>query len=94
MVQTFCRRYRLSFRKKRHTADKLPAHSQRAIEIFHAKLLRGGTFSLSDRANMDQTPLPFVMDDGKTYNRTGAKEVWCASGASGLPVHRTAYNFC
>ena len=33
---------------------------------------------------MDQTPLPFVMDVGKSYNRAGAKEVWCERGASGL----------
>ena len=35
-------------------------------------------------ANMDQTPLPFVMGDGKTYNQTGSKEIWCTSGSSGL----------
>ena len=34
-------------------------------------------------ANMDQTPLPFVMDDGKTYADKGISEVWCVHG-SGL----------
>ena len=29
---------------------------------------------------MDQTRLPLVLDDGKTYDASGAKEVWCASG--------------
>ena len=24
------------------------------------------------------------MDDGKTYNQTGLKDIWCASGSSGL----------
>ena len=33
---------------------------------------------------MDQTPLPFVLDDNKTYDKVGAKEVWIASGQSGL----------
>ena len=33
---------------------------------------------------MDQTPLPFVMDDNKTYESKGAEEVWCVTGASGL----------
>ena len=33
---------------------------------------------------MDQTPLPFVMDDNRTYEKTGASEVWIASGQSGL----------
>ena len=55
--------------------------------MFHEKLFRKrrrGTFSLADIANMDQTPLPFVMDDSKTYDQTGSKEIWCASGSSGL----------
>ena len=55
--------------------------------MFHGKLLRErwrGTFSLADIANMDQALLPFVMDDGKTYNQTGSKEILCASGSSGL----------
>ena len=83
----FCRRYRISFRRKAHTAQKSSAELKNAIEMFHGKLLRerrSGTFSLVDIANMDQTPLPFVMDDGKTYNQTGSKEIWCASGSSGL----------
>ena len=33
---------------------------------------------------MDQTPLPFVLDDGKTYADKGSSEVWCVSGSSGL----------
>ena len=33
---------------------------------------------------MDQTPLPFVLDDGKNYDKKGVKEVWAQSGQSGL----------
>ena len=33
---------------------------------------------------MDQTPLPFVMDDNITYIKTCADEVWIASDQSGL----------
>ena len=33
---------------------------------------------------MDQTPLPFVLDNGKTYADKGSIEVWCISGSSGL----------
>ena len=33
---------------------------------------------------MDQTQLPFVLDDGKTYADKGSSEVWCVSGSSGL----------
>ena len=33
---------------------------------------------------MDQTPLPFVLDDNRTYDTVGAKEIWVRSGQSGL----------
>ena len=37
---------------------------------------------------MDQTTLPFVLDDNKTYDKKGAAEVWIASGQSGLEKHQ------
>ena len=83
----FCRRNRISLRRKTHTAQKSSGTLKDAIQKFHAKLLRErirGTFQLGDIANMDQTPLPFVLDDGRTYDTTGAEEVWCSSGPSGL----------
>ena len=70
MVLWVCRHHRISLRRKTHTAQKSPAELKNV--------------SLADIANMDQTPLLFVMDDGKTYNQTGSKEIWCASGSSGL----------
>ena len=33
---------------------------------------------------MDQTPLPFVLEDNRTYDSVGAKEIWVRSGQSGL----------
>lgn len=42
------------------------------------------TFTLKDLDNMDQTPLPFVIDDNRTYEETGVDEVWIASGQLGL----------
>ena len=39
-----------------------------------------GNFKASDLANMDQTPFPFVLDDGKTYDKNGVKEIWAQSG--------------
>ena len=29
-------------------------------------------------------PLPFVLDDNRTYDTVGAKEIWVCSGQSGL----------
>ena len=39
-------------------------------------------FTLKNLGNMDQTPLPFVMDDSRTYEKPNA--VWIAIGQSGL----------
>ena len=97
--QAFRRRYRVSLRRKTHAAQKSPAALRSAIENFHAKLLRErkrGNYALKDLGNMDQTPLPFVMDDNRTYEKTGASEVWIASGQSGLEkrqctVHLTIF---
>ena len=33
---------------------------------------------------MDQTPLPFVLDNETTYADKGSSEVWCVLGSSGL----------
>ena len=48
------------------------------------RLKNTGNFKASDLATMDQTPLPFVLDDGKTYDKKGGKEVWEQNGQSGL----------
>ena len=58
-----------------------------AIEKFQAKSLqerKRGTFTLKDLGNMGKTSLNFVMDDNKTYEKTGPDEVWIASGQPGL----------
>ena len=47
-------------------------------------VLRVGKYDLCDLANMDQTPLPFISDDGTTYEHQGSKDVCCKSSAPGL----------
>ena len=83
----FCKRKNISLRKTTIAAQHAPVNLCATISKFHVKLLRvrrRGNFQLGDIANMDQTPLPFVSDDGKTYDNAGSKEVWSASAASGL----------
>ena len=43
-----------------------------------------GDYQDGDIANIDQKSLPFILDDGKTYDIKGVKEVWAQSGQSGL----------
>ena len=83
----FCRRYGVALRRKTHTAQTDPKQLAPAITKFHSKLLRvrrRGVYQTKGFANMAQTPLPFVLDDEKTYADKGSNEVWCVSGSSGL----------
>ena len=86
LQERFQNRYIISLKRKTHCSQKPPTALEAAIKKFHSSLLRlrnTGNFKASDLANMDQTLLPFVLDDGKTYDKKGAKEVWAQSGQSG-----------
>ena len=83
----FCRRYGVALRRKTHTVQKAPEQLRNTITKFHSKILcerKRGKYEDCDIANMYQTSLPFVLDDGKSYDSTGAKEVWCSNASSGL----------
>ena len=57
-------------RRKTHAAQTDPKQLATAIAKFHSKLLRVRrrcVYQTKDIANIDQTPLPFVLDDGKSY---------------------------
>ena len=73
-------------RRKTYCSQKPPTELEPAIKKFNSSLLRlriTGNFKASDLANMNQTALPFVLDDGKSYDKEGVKEVWAQSGQSG-----------
>ena len=83
----FCKRKGLSLRRKTHFAQKTPDEVSSVITSFHRSLLqvrKRGTYQLKGIANMDQTPLPFILTDNKTYETTGSQDVFCISGRSGL----------
>ena len=71
----FCRRYGVALRRKTHAAQTNPKQLAPAITKF---------YQTKDIVNMVETPLSFVLDDGKTYADKGSSEVWCVSGSSGL----------
>ena len=80
-------RFNQSFRRATHVAQKAPEALSNTIAGFHRRLhdvRESGVFAAADIGNMDQTPLPFILDDGTTYNQRGEKEIWCVSGPSGL----------
>ena len=72
----FCRRFKVSLRRETHTAQKVPAELEFILRKFHKHLLRvrkRGKYELADIANMGQTGLSFITDDGKTYETTNSK---------------------
>ena len=70
-------------RRKIDCSQKPPTALESAIMKLHSPLLRlrnTGNFKTSDLANMDQTPLPFVLDGGKSYDKKDMKEAWTQNG--------------
>ena len=70
-----------------HCAQKDPQSFSYLIPEFHLKVLRTrrrGTYQVKDIANMNQGPLPVVMNDGKMHADKGSPEVRCATHGSGL----------
>ena len=43
---------------------------------------------------MDQVPLPFVVDQGTTYDSRGNKQVWVAQPSSGLDKMQATLQLC
>ena len=67
--ERFQKRYNISLGRKTHYLSRLQS---------------GGDYQDGDIANMHQTPLSFLLDDEKTFDIKGVKEVWEQSGQSGL----------
>ena len=66
-------------------AREEPERKLQLAHEFHASIIAAGEFSPEKIGNMDQTPLPFDLNSGKTYADKGSKTVWCRSvGGSGL----------
>ena len=85
----FFRLYGVVLRRKTHAAQADPKQLAPEITKFHSKLLRvhrHSVYQTKDIANMDQTPLPSLLDDRKTYVDKGSSEVWCVPGTSGLDM--------
>ena len=53
-----------------------------------------GRWLPQNRYNVDQVPLPFVVDQEKTYDLKGAAQVWVAQPASGLDKRQATLQLC
>ena len=53
-----------------------------------------GRWTPKNRYNIDQVPLPFVVDQEKTYDVTGNKQVWVSQPSSGLDKRQATLQLC
>ena len=53
-----------------------------------------GRWTPENRYNVDQVPLPFVVDQGTTYDSRGNKQVWVAQPSSGLDKRQATLQLC
>ena len=90
-VLIIARRFKIAVQRKTHTAKIASKDLAPAISKFHATSLsvhRRENFKLKHIANMDQTLLPFALDDWTFYQDKDIKEVCCVSAASRLEKHQ------
>ena len=81
----FMERRRLSLHVTTNRAQVDPDQKLESVRLFHQAIRAAGEFPKSAIANMDQTPMPFDLNSGKTYAEKGSKSVWYRSvGGSGM----------
>ena len=56
--------------------------------------MKYGRWTPKNRYNIDQVPLPFVVDREKTYDVTGNKQVWVSQPSSGLDKRQATLQLC
>ena len=93
----FCDRMSLVLRLKTNKKQHSAAARQPAVEDFHSALRlflatnggrqkhpKWGRFKRTARYNVDQVPMPFVIDLKSTYEEKGKDEVWIRQNQAGL----------
>ena len=53
-----------------------------------------GRWTPGNRYNVHQVPLPFVIDQGATYDAAGNKQVWVSQTSSGLDKRQATLQHC
>lgn len=108
--QRFKKRHNISFRrrsnKKKDSADDGRATIQRihrnVREAVRSRRRRNnsaldpkyGRWLPENRYNIDQVPLPFVIEQDKTYDIRGTKQVWVSQPSTGLDKRQATLQLC
>ncbi|XP_014675269.1 PREDICTED: jerky protein homolog-like [Priapulus caudatus] len=108
--QRFKKRHNISFRHRSNKKQNSADDGRETIQRFHRNLRKAvksrrrrssstldakyGRWSPENRYNIDQVPLPFVVDQDKTYDVTGNKQVWVSQPSTGLDKRQATLQLC
>ena len=81
-IQRFHRSLRRALQTKRQRDQEAEIHP------------KWGKWLPTNHYNVDQVPLPFVVNQDKTYADKGSKQVWVSQPASGLEKHQATLQLC
>ena len=107
---SFKKRHGISLRRKTNKKKQGSQEMLPVIQAFHQQLRRDlnscrrrtnmvnhkkwGRWVPERRFNVDQVPLPFVVDQGMTYELKGSTSVWISQPASGLDRRQCTLQLC
>lgn len=108
--QRFKKRHGLVLRRRTNKKKNSADDGREIIQNFHKNLRKSlkthrrrnglsidpkyGRWTPENRYNVDQVPLPFVVDQGTTYDEVGAKQVWISQPSSGLDKRQATLQLC
>ena len=108
--QRFKKRHGISFRRRTNKKKQAADDGRQTIQKSHRDLreavksrrrrlhstqdVKYGRWTPKNRYNIDQVPLPFVVDQEKTYDVTGNKQVWVSQPSSGLDKRQATLQLC
>eukprot|EP00795_Rhopilema_esculentum_P014366 gene14366-5413_t len=107
---SFKKRHGISLRRKTNKKKQGSHEMLPVIQAFHQQLRsdlnscrrrtnmvnhkKWGRWVPERRFNVDQVPLPFVVDQGMTYDLKGSTSVWISQSASGLDRRQCTLQLC
>ena len=108
--QRFKKRHHISLRRRANKKKISANDGRERIQKFHRNLRNAvnsrrrrsnssldakyGRWLPKNRYNVDQVPLPFVVDQDKTYDVTGNKQVWVSQPSTGLDKRQATLQLC
>ena len=108
--QRFKKRHNISLRRRSNKKKDSAYDGRETIQRFHRNLRKAvkskrrrnnsalhpkyGRWLPENRYNIDQVPLPFVIDQDKTYHITGTKQVWVSQPSTGLDKRQATLQLC